>query len=223
MSDNTTDILRNSMSSLVEIAPPAPDLPPLPVGRPSAHRTPIVVAATAFVAVIAVIGMATLVVPMTSGEPDTATVPPDSITKPRGPIVGSWLSDDLPLGTVLTLTITASGEYETWDEIVISGKCQGNLVTSSGTGEFDGLTFVTPGDNRICHPLDGPNSFPLPDGFVLVYIYYGNSDTLTLLSTMAATTASEPPPRCVRDREIGVHMCRYVRPCLLYDSPEAVT
>jgi hypothetical protein len=96
------------------------------------------------------------------------------------PFVGSWVSDDEPVGTDLRVQISNSGRFHMWDEEVTGGLCKGGLVTSSGRGSFDGDTFETPGTNRTCHPVDG-EAFGLPDlPFTLDFVYSEASDTLEL-------------------------------------------
>ncbi|MGI9585329.1 MAG: hypothetical protein ACR2N7_07030, partial [Acidimicrobiia bacterium] len=99
---------------------------------------------------------------------------------PGNPFVGSWVSDDLPPGTELRLQISASGQFHTWDEEVISGSCIGGLVTAKGQGDFDGDTFTTDSMNRTCIP-GGGGAFGLANlPFDLEYVYDAATDTLEL-------------------------------------------
>jgi hypothetical protein len=102
---------------------------------------------------------------------------------PDNPFVGSWVTDDLPVGTELRLQISNTGRFHTWDEIVLSGACAGGLVTSSGSGELTESTFtITESDKRTCHPADGSDAFPLPtgNGFTAVWDYDPSTDTIVL-------------------------------------------
>jgi hypothetical protein len=99
------------------------------------------------------------------------------------PFVGSWVADDVPVGTELRLLISNTGMFEIWDEIVISGACAGGLVTSSGSGELTESNFtIGESDKRTCHPADGSNAFPLStgNGFTSVWDYDLATDTIVL-------------------------------------------
>jgi hypothetical protein len=98
--------------------------------------------------------------------------------------VGSWVTDDLPIGTELRLQIGNTGRFHTWDEEVLGGACQFGLVTHQGQGEFVGSSFVvSPPFKRLCHPADGSDAFALPqvpDGLTITYDHHAATDTLEL-------------------------------------------
>ena len=100
------------------------------------------------------------------------------------PYVGSWVNDDLPIGTELRLQIGNTGRFHTWDEEVLGGICMGGLVTAQGRGEFVGTSFVvSPPFKRLCHPADGTGAFRLPDlpaGLTIRYDHDVATDTLEL-------------------------------------------
>ena len=66
------------------------------------------------------------------------------------PYVGSWVNDDLPIGTELRLQIGNTGRFHTWDEEVLGGICMGGLVTAQGRGEFVGTSFVVSPPFKRC-------------------------------------------------------------------------
>ena len=100
------------------------------------------------------------------------------------PYVGSWVADDLPVGTELRLQIGNTGQFHTWDEEVIGGLCQFGLVTHQGRGEFVGTSFVVSAPfKRLCHPADGSDAFELPqlpDPLTITYDHDAATDTLEL-------------------------------------------
>ena len=111
------------------------------------------------------------------------------------PYVGSWVTDDLPIGTDLRLQIGNTGRFHTWDEEVLGGLCQFGLVTHQGQGEFVGTSFVvTAPFKRLCHPADGSDAFALPqvpDGFTITYDHDAAADTLELTVSLNGNVLEE--------------------------------
>jgi hypothetical protein len=93
----------------------------------------------------------------------------------ENPFVGSWVSDDLPEGTVIRLQIGRGGHFHSWDEVTLG---TGGLVTSSGFGDFtldgDPQGFSVVGD-RYSHTRDGSGRVflgttnPADDAFSFTY------------------------------------------------------
>ena len=101
--------------------------------------------------------MVLLAVVMVMALPSPVGAAPDD-----NPYVGSWVTDDLPIGTELRLQIGNTGRFHTWDEAVLGGPCRLGLVTHQGQGEFVGSSFVvTAPFKRLCHPADGSDAFEL--------------------------------------------------------------
>jgi len=177
MSDRTAVHLKEAMGSLTSIAPDAPPLPSIETER---KRTPMIPALAGFAAVIAFIGLTALAATtLFQGDGVDSTIPPATTAES---ISGIWISNDLPVGTQIRLTIDASGTYDLWDERVISGPCAGGTVTSGGTGWFSDDSFVAPRTNRVCQPDDGANSFPMADiEPPMTFVWNSTSDTLTLV------------------------------------------
>ena len=113
----------------------------------------------------------------------------------NNPYVGSWVADDLPVGTELRLQIGNSGQFHTWDEEVLGGLCQFGLVTHQGQGEFIGTSFVVSAPfKRLCHPADGSDAFELPqlpDLLTITYEHNAATDTLELTITLGGNVLEE--------------------------------
>ena len=111
------------------------------------------------------------------------------------PYVGSWVADDLPVGTELRLQIGNTGQFHTWDEEVLGGLCQFGLVTHLGQGEFVGTSFVVSAPfKRLCHPADGSDAFELPqlpDLLTITYDHNAATDTLELTITLNGDVLEE--------------------------------
>ncbi|MFH2073390.1 MAG: hypothetical protein ABIJ75_11120 [Actinomycetota bacterium] len=67
MTDQTTEFLRKTMAAIVEVAPPPPDLPAVPIGRPERRWSPVLVVAGAFAVTLLALGSVMLYL---SGDPD---------------------------------------------------------------------------------------------------------------------------------------------------------
>jgi hypothetical protein len=62
MSDNTTEMLRESMRVMVEMAPESPDYPKVPISKSLHARSPALIAIVAFAAVVLVVGVGALLI-----------------------------------------------------------------------------------------------------------------------------------------------------------------
>jgi hypothetical protein len=124
-----------------------------------------------------------------------AAASPVSAAPNDNPYVGSWVADDLPIGTELRVQISNSGRFHTWDEQVTSGICVGGLVTHQGRGEFTEGSFVVKAPfKRLCHPADGSDAFnlpQLPELLTITYAYDPPSDTLVLTVALDGNVLEE--------------------------------